>query len=66
MNLHFTLNAYWLLLLFGALLVWWALPRKSEMGGYIPSIAPLLRMAGAAVLFVLGLCALLAVNLWLK
>jgi hypothetical protein len=66
MTFHLSLSLYWLLLPLGAGLLLWAAPRESETGGYLPSFAPLFRMAAAVVIFFVILSILLGINLWRK
>ena len=67
MNIQFNLNLYWLLLPLAIGLLWWACrERADERGGYLPGLGILFRLPVAAVVFVLVLCVLLAINLWLK
>lgn len=68
MAIHFNLNLYWLLLPLAIGLYFWVFtPRDDERSSsFVPSLGPLFRLAGAVVIFVLVLCVLLVINLWLK
>jgi len=68
MNIHFNLSLYWLLLPLAVGLYFWVFtPRADERSsGFLSDLGPLFRLAGAAFIFVLVLCGLLAINVWLK
>lgn len=68
MNIHFSLNLYWLLLPLTVGLYFWVFtPRADERSsGVLPDPGPLLRLVGAVFIFLLVICVLLAINLWLK
>jgi hypothetical protein len=68
MNIHFALSLYWLLLPLAAGLAYWALyERPGERStGYNFDFSPILRMFGAAMIFMASVCLLLGINLYLK